>query len=172
MGFFASIFGKDEEPAPVQLTLDDLDENHMIEYKGEHWVVSKVVEFETSVGNIKDILAENPEGTQLNLQYNRTNHRWNTYRIESKNKFDPELITAIAEDRHPLELKHGEVYFFNEEGTGKLGDLEYLFWQSVNKQDSSFIRFEQYGDNDFSCLVGEIIDPLTITFIGDTTDDD
>ena len=174
MGFF-NLFDKPEKPV-VAPTLENLDVNFIVHYDCKPWIVqsTNVIVF-NGEKEITDFVLDS-EGESLRFQKIPHQDRWRSYKIvplDSNFGFDGDIRDVLHNDEPPATLNfEGTLYHNHETGTGEIADIDFWYWEYIDKSDSVFMRFEQYDEHDFSCLQGKEVNPLTIDVIGDSTDED
>ena len=168
MGFLSDLFGNSDEEAE-EITLKEIDFSFIIKYLDDSWIVKDINEIDFDGKATKEFVLNSETGKTLQLQYLEAQNRYRTYEIipihsDVRSQFQAEMV--------PKHLKHEEAsYFLNETGSGEMnGDLPFMYWEFIDKKDKSFMRVEQYNDDDFSCLVGQEVDPNHFEIMGDSSE--
>ena len=177
MGFLSTIadfFKEETSPPPREITLKDIDIDYVVKYLMEPWIVkdTNLIFFGTT--KVEEYILEGETSNTLQLQYICSQDRWRTYETLPVAKAQFENISDIREElikeKPPKKLNlNGVQYFLNETGPGKLNTSDLIYWEYIDKDDTVFLRFEQYDEHDFSCLFGKDVDPLHFDIVGDSS---
>lgn len=170
MGVFSIFGGKPKDtPTVVGQTLKDIQLNYIVEYLGENWLVKDLNFISFGADQAIDFHLHSDEGNELHLQYLEAQ---DSYRVYDTDRPTMGYSRPTEEMALPQVLYKDESYLYQKTGTGRINeDLEFSYWEYLNEEGKRFFRIEQYGEHDFTFLIGKEVDPLYFDIVGDSCED-
>ena len=165
MGVFSIFGGKPKDtPTVVGQTLKELQLDYIVEYLGENWLVKDLNFISFGADQAIDFHLHSDEGNELHLQYLESQDRYRVYGTDQP--------TAGYVPRQEMVLYKNVEYLYQKTGTGRINeDLEFSYWEYLAEEGKRFFRTEQYGEHDFTFLIGKEVDPLHFDIVGDSCED-